>query len=132
MADLYAKHLMCRGKTRFGWAEGYFLPYRPEDEEADPVILVYKDEVCSYFTVDPDTVTSCSGLPSKTGKLIYDQDIVIDRAQKLAGIVEYSEEDGTYAVVTKDGKIHGFGEIDSTELYIVGNAFDNPDYLDFV
>ncbi len=132
MADMNAKHLMCRGKTEFGWVEGYFLPYHPDMPKGGPVILSYGDEVCASFAVDAETVSACSGLPSKTGRLIYDQDIVIDKARKVAGLVEYSEEDGTYAVLAKDGKIYGFNEVDSTELYIIGNAIDNPDYLEFV
>lgn len=127
-----AKHLMCRGKANIGWAEGYFLPSCPWTVEGKPAIITYSDKVCGCFAVDPETVTACSGLPSKTGKLIYDQDLVIDQSQTIAGVVEYSEEDGAYAVVTKDGKIRTFSEIPSTEFYIVGNAIDNPDYLDLI
>lgn len=132
MADMNAKHLMCRGKTEFGWVEGYFLPYHPDMPKGGAVILSYGDDVCASFAVEPETVTACSGLPSKTGKMIYDQDIVIDKAQKVSGIVEYSEEDGTFAVVNKEGTVFSFADIESTEFYIVGNAIDNPDYLEFV
>lgn len=132
MADVNAKHLMCRGKSELGWVEGYFLPQMPDVMDGAPMIYVFGDGECTGFCVEPETVTTCSGMPSKTGKLIFDQDIVIDRAQKVAGLVEYSEEDGSYAIVTKDGKVYRFDETPSTDFYIVGNSIDNPDYLDFV
>ncbi len=132
MSDWNAKHLMCRGKTEFGWVEGYYLPKNPGVSEGAPMIYVFGEDECTGFCVEPETVTACSGLPSKTGKLIYDQDIVIDQSQKVAGIVEYSEEDGMFSVVSKEGKIYRFDQYPSTDFFIVGNSIDNPDYLEFV
>ncbi|MBR6793373.1 MAG: hypothetical protein IKM48_03315 [Clostridia bacterium] len=132
MADMNAKHLMCRGKAKFGWVEGYFLPYYPEMRGEGPVIISYGFDGCVKIMVDAETVTACSGLTSATGKLIYDQDIVINKSKSVAGIVEFSAEDGTFAVINKEGEVFSFGDIESEDFYIVGNSIDNQDYLEFV
>ena len=134
MSDLNAKHLMCRGKAAKGWVEGYFLPRHPMGGSEGPVIVQISEKYAVSLCVPvlADTVTSCSGLLDKKGRLIYDQDILFDEERRSGGIVEYAEEDGMFALVERDGTLRNFCDVISSNYEIVGNAFDNPDYLEFI
>lgn len=135
MADFKAKHLMCRGKAANGWVEGYYMPQNPDVAGSGAAIYVFPEEgkynsIC--FSVDPETVTACSGMEDCNGKMIYDQDLMVNYSTKEGGLVEYSEADGMFGLIKKDGTLCSFAELDSTGWEIVGNAFDNPDYLKFI
>ena len=98
-------------------------------------VIVKVDErysVSLCVPVIPDTVTACSGLKDKNGRLIYDQDILWDEERRCGGIVEYAEEDGMFALVMKDGTLKTFADELSENFQIVGNGFDNPNYLEMV
>lgn len=132
MADWNAKHLMCRGKAAHGWAAGYYLPQDPSVKGSGASIFTFPkegqfDSVC--FAVEPETVTACSGMQDQKGTLIYDQDLIVNYKTKEGGLVEYSESDGMFGLVMKDGTLCNFAEIISTDWEIVGNTFDNPDYM---
>ncbi len=129
------KHLQCRGKSAGGWAIGYYLPDSPVQNGTGPVIFCADQKgklIGVYLSVDSDTVTICSGMEDQNNKLIFDQDLIANYRSKEAGLVEYSEADGQFALVMKDGTMKNFSDLNSAEFEIVGNAFDNPDYLELI
>lgn len=132
--DMNAKHLMARGKAAHGWVEGYFLPQHPLIDSEGPMIYTFPEGQpgAVSFAVDPETVCACSGLTDMTGRLIYEQDILLDPERKVGGIVEYSEEDGMFALLMRDGTLKNFGDTLAENYEIEGNGIDNPDYLNFV
>ena len=132
--DMYAKHLMARGKAAHGWVEGYYLPQHPLIDSEGPMIYTFPDGVAGSvsYAVDPETVCACSGLTDKKGRLIYEQDILLDPERKVGGIVEYGEEDGMFALLMRDGTMVNFSDTLAENYEIEGNGIDNHDYLNFI
>ena len=134
MSNAKANNLLARGKGVNGWVSGYYLPCDPQGGEGASIYFFPEEStfesVC--YEVDPETVTACSGMPSADGALIYDQDIVVNVKSGVSGIVEYSEDDGQFAVMAKDGGLYSFADLPSTDFRIAGNGFDNPEFLEIV
>ncbi|MBQ7095848.1 MAG: hypothetical protein IJN80_05315 [Clostridia bacterium] len=126
------KHLICRGKAAQGWVEGYYLPKHPTVPEIGPAIYGFEGDKVFCYPVDPKTVCACSGLQAKDERVLFDQDIILDKERGLAGVVEYAEEDGMFALMTKDGRQINFFEEPSSNFEIIGNAIDNPGFLEIV
>ena len=129
-----ASFLMARGKGANGWVLGYYLPRTPEGDEGASIVMYPDSETFESvsYAVDPETVTACSGMPSADGTLICDQDIIVNTKSGEAGIVEYSEDDGMFALMTKDGRQLNFSDLQSSEFRIAGNGIDNPEFLEIV
>lgn len=134
MSNAKANNLLARGKGVNGWVSGYYVPRNPQGGEGASIYFFPEgstfESVC--YEVDTETVTACSGMPSADGTLIYDQDILIDPDRGYAGIVEYSEDDGIFALMTKDGRQLNFSDLPSTNFKIAGNGIDNPEFLEIV
>lgn len=132
--DMYAKHLMAKGKAAHGWVEGYYLPQHPLVDSEGPMVYMFPDGTpgAVSFAVDPTTVCACSGLKDRKGRVIYEQDILLDPVKKIGGIVEYSEDDGMFALLTRDGNLVNFSDTLAENYEIEGNGIDNPDYLNFI
>ena len=126
------KHLTCRGKAAHGWVEGYYLPKHPTVAEIGPAIYGFEGDKVFCYPVDPKTVCACSGLMAKDERVLFDQDIILDKERGLAGVVEYAEEDGMFALMTKDGRQINFFDAISSNFEIIGNAIDNPGFLEIV
>lgn len=134
MNEKRANNLLARGKGVNGWVSGYFLPCDPHGDEGASIVFFPEDStfeaVC--YAVDPETVTACSGMPSMNGDLIFDKDILVNTKSGEAGVVEYSEDDGMFALMTKDGRQLNFSDLLSTDFRIAGNGIDNPEFLEIV
>lgn len=134
MSEKRANNLLARGKGVSGWVTGYYLPRNPDGDEGASIVF-YPD--CKSFgtityAVDPETVTACSGMPSMNGDLIFDKDILVNTKSGEAGVVEYSEDDGMFSLMTKDGRQLHFSDLLSTDFRIAGNEIDNPEFLEIV
>ena len=132
MSDMNAKNLTCRGKAAHGWVEGYYLPANLFSKELGPAIYAFEGEEMLCFPVDPNTVTACSGMLDMSGKLIYDQDIVLSPDMEIGGVVEYGCEDGMFSLLTKDGRQVNFSDALSENFKIVGNTFDNSKFTEII
>ena len=128
----FKKHLTCRGKAAQGWVEGFYLPKHPTVAEIGPAIYGFEEDKVFCYPVDEATVCACSGMPAKDGRMIFDQDIILDKERGLAGVVEYGEEDGMFALMTKDGRQINFSDALSIGFEIAGNSFDNPGFLEII
>ena len=89
--------------------------------------------------VDPSTICQCTGLKDKNGKLIWENDIISintysyeEPEDTVVGVVKYSEAntgfclDDGYAWIPIN-EIHGSY---TTEYFVEGNIFDNPELLE--
>lgn len=134
MSNAKANHLLVRGKGVHGWVTGYYMPTDLNGAEGASIYVFPKGKTFESvgYEVDPETVTACSGMPSMSGDLIFDQDIVVNVKSGVSGIVEYSEEDGMFSLIMKNGECVYFSDLPSTDFRIAGNGIDNPEYLEIV
>lgn len=92
-------------------------------------------DVAERFEVDPSTICQCTGLKDKTGKLIWENDIM------AAYLDDDYPEDETYIRILWRGS--GFwskekgsedmlqvDEFDQEHFEVIGNIFDNPELLE--
>lgn len=93
--------------------------------------------------VDPVTVGQCTGLPDKTGVMVFEGDIVniifYTRPRPWLGTIQYRTENACFASMHK-ANIEGnedipriigkFGLRDDETLEIIGNRWDNPELLE--
>lgn len=104
--------------------------------EGHPVVLynhiymhyVLMDAVLSKMEVRPDTICACTGQSGEGNELIFENDIVFDTFDDEFGVVEWDEYDSKF-IVRYQGCIETFAIIDSADLRIVGNIFDDPDLV---
>lgn len=135
------ERFLSRGKRKDNgaWVEGYYacqsnhacflsaLKYRH---------FIFKD-VCVDFNlgglgeydVIPATVGRCTGLEDKNGKLIFEGDIVKNKAWY---VIKY--DNGGYGLSafgkTKPIPIMGHWNFNSDEIEVIGNIHDNPELLE--
>lgn len=85
--------------------------------------------------VDPSTICWCTGLRDKTGKLIWENDIVKD---KNGNLYKAFWQDNYYQfswICIKSNSLPvgakwDFYSIKSFEIEVIGNVFDNPELLE--
>ena len=134
MSEKRANNLLARGKGVSGWVTGYYLPTNLDGAEGASIYIFPKGSTFESvgYEVDPETVSACSGMPSMNGDLIFDKDIIVNTKSGEAGVVEYSEDDGMFSLMTKDGRQLNFSDLLSTDFRIAGNGIDNPEFLEVV
>ena len=111
------------------WVEGqyaYILNSKTENGEPIKHFICNGTNVFSY-EVDPETLCQYTGLNSRNGKKIWENDIIR---------VENSADEGTGVVVFYEGVWYVIGGVnnslynivlydDEAEIYIIGNIIDN-------
>ena len=126
------RHL-CRGKrTDNGeWVEGY-LSYPFCTEKGNESYYFYAKDSLDFFcrcVVDASTICQCTGLKDKNGKLIWENDIVIVPSDEEPCLLEWEDGDGCWSM-KQDGTVYTFDNFWSNEVEVIGNKFDNVEFLE--
>ena len=154
---------LCRG-TRIGngeWVEGFLVPFAGDEKnrfwQIKKVDDIKKPSISQTVRVNPSTICQCTGLKDKNGKLIWENDILLQKTTEKhwcewqhMGLVKYGEHDwneGVYGYknigffvepIVKEGDETrmkpGLCQEDLVfENYpyeVIGNTFDNPELLE--
>ena len=84
--------------------------------------------------VNPDTICQCTGLKDKNGKLIWENDIVIDDNGNLYKAFWQDRYYQFSWICVKSDKLPigakwDFWSIRNYEIEVIGNIFDNPELM---
>lgn len=123
-----------RGKLidNSGWVYG--LPSYDEDGEIKEIEVCSEDYI-DFYLVDPSTICQCTGLKDKSGKLIFENDI-------LSGHIndEFPEDETRKRVMwhengwcTNEPGCDDYEELDdfdSENFEVIGNMIDNQELLE--
>lgn len=107
-----------------GWVKGYPV------ELSGHTYLYFRcfDSVLTQQEVFPETLCACTGQLGEGDEPIYENDIVFDTFDEEFGVVEWDEYNSRF-IIQYQGCIETFAIIDSRDLRIVGNTFDDPDLV---
>ena len=83
------------------------------------------------YEVDPDTVGQYTGLKDKSGKEIYEGDIIIlpDEDDDEYFVIEWDDDTARFAIVQHGSTMCDFDNYYGKELCIIGNIYENPELL---
>lgn len=116
------------------WVYGAFVPDALEQTHSDMVswgfIRRYNGSKSEMIEVDRKTVGQYTGLKDKTGKAIYEGDIVtglFDHTDIIGHIIYGS--DATFFIYRKG--LYGIGLNNAEDwLEVIGNIYENPELLE--
>ena len=121
------------------WVEGYYAYMQPYH------YIMPKDNFDSWIEIDEKTLCACTGLKSKNGKPIWENDVVkcvdVNAETEFFAVVEFGNPNGFYSWGYQLKHIRGDEPnldillwIDMEETgatcEIIGNIFDNPELLE--
>ena len=120
------REILFRGKTDAKWVYGDIWHLN------DGRVTIRKDGELFPYEVIPKTVGQYTGLKDKTGKKIFEGDIVLDEQSGYNYFIKWFPEYTCFALANKNGHIE-FGcdelEIFLDDLVVSGNIHDNPELL---
>ena len=132
------REILFRGKRIFDnsqWVEGCLLKVTLDGETWH---LIFGDDfqrsglgitAMQHAAVNPATVGQYTGLKDKNGKRIFEGDIVdILTENEEIGVVKY--EDGGFLVSADGFCIDFHANINGTDLDVIGNKWDNSEWLE--
>ena len=82
--------------------------------------------VCEQYRIVDKTLSQCTGIHDKNGKLIYEGDI-LKTEEGLAKVEYYHAE---FVLVLIQNPDYSFVNWDTTEQAVIGNIYKNPELLE--
>jgi uncharacterized phage protein (TIGR01671 family) len=110
------------------WCEGDLIHRRIW--KARPIFIRTDDDGFDNYTeyeVDPSTVGEYTGLCDRTGKRIFEGDVLFDSYDEMAGTVTYRPEDGMFAFISNEDEMYDFADVDSKNFDVIGNIHDGKE-----
>ena len=141
------REVLFRGKQidNGDWIEGYYLKADWNGKEIHAIIpqntvLYSGNTIDSIIEIDPKTLCQYTGMNDKKGKWIWENDIVsintydyMEPQEDFFGQVIYAEGCGCWCIQQpKDEKPIPLCECEGsyqTDIFVYGNAFDNPELM---
>ena len=123
------------------WVEGYYQKrYDTKNDEQHFIFWLKSYTVWEYAEIDPNTLCQYTGLTDKSGRKIWETDIISINAYSYYepeddyfGIVTYCEKDACWALKNNERFdeiiCECFGSY-TTEIINHGNIFDNAELLE--
>ena len=118
------------------WVVGYYVRGLDMYEKEvhlifEPTTIFYSHgETDGFVEVDPSTLCQCTGLKDKSGKLIWENDIVTGwfDGKRITGYIMYGSN--AHFFIERKG-LYGI-HLDNSQdwLEVIGNIFDNPELLE--
>lgn len=85
----------------------------------------------SSVDVDKNTICQCTGLKDKNGKLIWENDIIAYRdCTEEKYVIAWELDKACFEYQQYSCSIMNFDELNSCEVEVIGNIFDNPELLE--
>lgn len=109
------------------WAEGYVVKYGFTGKERRYIVPSYASALYA-FEIDEKTICQCTGLKDRSGKLIWENDIVKINNSKVNVLITFRDFEIICTIPNEKYYKHRL-EYD-TEYEVVGNIFDNPELLE--
>lgn len=132
------REIIFRGKSvdNGEWVEGYYVC---DTTGKNTHHYIFPENTCEGVVVIPETVGQYTELKDKSGKKIFEDDIVKvkyyndgERIKQIT-VVTYDHETGGYSPFNWDYACDGCGfNLFIIEVEIIGNMHDNPELLEGV
>lgn len=106
------------------WTEGYFF------KSWDKVFLLWgmTGDCPNMEEVIPETVGQSTGLTDKNGKKIFEGDILLKGFEKV--LVKWNANQCRWGIYSNNYEICGFNESTQGYFEVIGNKWDNPEFLE--
>nr|DAI34361.1 MAG TPA: YopX protein [Caudoviricetes sp.] len=113
------------------WVQGYLYGIW----EKRYILWGMTNDIPNMIEVDPTTICQCTGLKDKDGKLIWENDIVKnEKGNFYKAFWQNNYYQFSWICVKADvlpiGTKWNLWSIKSFEIEVIGNIFDNPDFLE--
>lgn len=134
------KEILFRAKSldKKKWVFGFYSQFhnRPVDNEPnshqifeiladEKAIRLFRTSIGGiWHIIDEKTLGQFTGKLDVNGEKIFDGDILLDRDEQVAGIVQWDEDEAGFGITLEDCWYNG--ECFS-DLEVIGNIYDNPD-----
>jgi len=118
------REILFRGKSGDKWIYGYYWTNRVGNH----FIRVVENKAGHFISpvddeIDPETLCEFTGLTDKSGKMIWENDIVKHCAENKPALVEFVK--GQFSIAK-----YGYWLQSSDCFEVIGNKFDNPELLE--
>ena len=143
------REILFRGKWLGNgeWVEGYYCKISEttyafaEDYERNPIPVhhyILQETMTDWglpnrfdqYEIDPETICQYTGLKDKSGKRIYENDIIKIENSIDEGIGNIEFYGGMWYVEGKpSNSMYDILEYDDADAEVIGNIFDNPELL---
>lgn len=143
------REILFRGKWLGNgeWVEGYYCKISEttyafaEDYERNPIPVhhyILQETITDWglpnrfnqYEIDPETLCQYTGLKDKSGKRIYENDIIKIENSIDEGIGNIEFYGGMWYVEGKpSNSMYDILEYDDADVEVIGNIFDNPELL---